>query len=495
MKHWSLITPILLLVAATTGSSQPITVGSKNFNESYILAEMMARLLEDRGFEVKRRHGLGGTMICYEALVTGEIDVYPEYSGTIEQAILKLQTRVSVEALQDQLRTKHQLELLPAFGFNNTYAITVKGDLANRLGLRTISDLREHPDLRFGLSYEFLERGDGWGALAQAYSLPHLPKGMEHSLSYPALDQNQIDVMDVYSTDAEIQRYHLFLLKDDRQFFPAYLGAPFARLDLQAEARSVLSELAGKIDEKTMRRLNAEVAIEKKSFAETAHDFLEKSDLLKQPQEFVSESKWRVLARRTLTHLLLTVGALLVAISLAVPIGILIYRKRKISKPIIYLAGLLQTIPSIALLAFMIPLFGIGVKPAIAALILYAFLPILRNTYVALNSIDPVLKKVSVGLGLTSWQRLRHIEIPLAMPTILAGVSTAAVISIGTATLAAFIGAGGLGEPIVTGLALNDPYLILEGAIPAAVLAILVEFGFEFLEKGLIPRHLQQKSS
>jgi osmoprotectant transport system permease protein len=153
----------------------------------------------------------------------------------------------------------------------------------------------------------------------------------------------------------------------------------------------------------------------------------------------------------------------------------------------------LQTIPSIALLAFLIPFFGIGAKPAIVALFLYALLPILRNTATALFSIDPVLRKVSVGMGLTAWQRLRYVELPLASPTILAGIKTAAVINIGTATLAAFIGAGGLGEPIVTGLALNDPSLILQGAIPAALLAVLTELGFELLERGLIPRHLLQK--
>ncbi|MCG8604414.1 ABC transporter permease subunit [bacterium] len=487
-------TLIILVTSCGTLTAQQVSIASKHFNESYILAEIMAQLLEDRGFEVDRKHGLGGTMICYEALVNGEIDIYPEYSGTIAQTILKLSERFSFQDLQQRLRNDSKFELLDSFGFNNTYAMTVRKDLAKRLNLKNISDLKAHTDLRFGLSYEFLDRGDGWGPLSRTYSLPHTPTGMEHGLSYQALDQGGIDVMDVYSTDAEIQRYDLVLLQDDRSFFPAYLAAPFIRSDLDSEIRAILAELAGKIDAGTMQRLNAEVAIDKKSFAETAYDFLLATGLINPRKAFVSESKWQLLVRRTLTHLMLTTLALLVALSVAIPIGVLIYRKRRFSQPVIYLAGLLQTVPSIALLAFMIPLFGIGVKPAIAALILYAFLPILRNTYVALSSIDPVLKKVSLGIGLTTWQRLRHIEIPLATPTILAGVSTAAVISIGTATLAAFIGAGGLGEPIVTGLALNDPYLIMEGAIPAAILAIVVEFFFEGLQKTLIPRHLRQKN-
>jgi osmoprotectant transport system permease protein len=141
----------------------------------------------------------------------------------------------------------------------------------------------------------------------------------------------------------------------------------------------------------------------------------------------------------------------------------------------------------------MIPIFGIGVVPAIIALFLYALLPILRNTATALFSIDPLLKKVATGIGLTHWQRLRLVELPLSTPTIFAGIKTAAVISIGTATLAAFIGAGGLGEFIVTGLALNNTAMILKGAIPAAILAILVEFLFEVIEKMFVPKHLQQK--
>lgn len=175
------------------------------------------------------------------------------------------------------------------------------------------------------------------------------------------------------------------------------------------------------------------------------------------------------------------------------PVGVLLSIFPGVSKPVLYFSGLLQTIPSIALLAIMIPLFGIGIFPAIVALFLYALLPILRNTATGIFSVDPIIKKVASGMGLTRWQRLRYVEIPLAMPQIFAGIKTAAVINIGTATLAAFIGAGGLGEFIVTGLALNDTGLILRGAIPAAILAILIEFTFEMIERLYIPKHLKEK--
>ncbi|MFQ5822587.1 MAG: glycine betaine ABC transporter substrate-binding protein [bacterium] len=493
MKRFNFFTIIILILSANPVNSQSIRIGSKHFNESYILAEILAQLLEDRSFDVERKFGLGGTIICYQGLVNNEIDVYPEYSGTIEQAILKLQKPITYKQLQNLLKENHGLELLDSFGFNNTYALTVRAELAKLHNLKTISDLRTHAELRFGLSYEFLERGDGWGALSKAYGLRVIPLGMEHTLSYQALDQNKIDVMDVYSTDAETQKYDLVLLKDDRNFFPTYLAAPLIRSDVAQEVKSILKELAGTINEIEMQKLNAFVAIHKKNFTETAHDFLLKKGLLKNTKAIVSEKKWLTLAHRTLTHLKLTVISLLAAMSLAIPFGVIIYRLPKVSRPIIYFTGLLQTIPSLALLAFMIPLFGIGTKPALIALFLYALLPILRNTFAALNSIDPILKKVSVGMGLTVWQRLRYIEIPLATPNMLAGIRTAAVILIGTATLAAFIGAGGLGEYIFTGVTLNDPYIIMWGAIPAAILAIFVELGFEGLERLILPKHLLQK--
>ncbi len=474
--------------------AQKIVVGSKFDAESRILGEMMAQLLENRGLQVERRIALGATLICFQALTNGDIDVYPEYSGTLGQAILKLEHHATVEALRQQLRQEHHVELLEPFGFNNTYAIVVRKADAERLGLKSIGDLNKASNLRYGFSNEFLKRPDGWPGLAARYHLSAIPKGIEHGLIYQAIAENSLDVIDVYSTDANIQRYDLVILDDDKHFFPDYLAAPLVRAGIDARAKQVLNELAGALSENDMIALNAAATIEKKDFAEIVRSFLSQRQLIsaETPKQ---NGRWGILAWRTLTHLKLSALALALAMAVAIPVGVLVYRLPKISRPVLYFSGLLQTIPSIALLAFMIPLFGIGAIPAIVALFLYALLPILRNTATALFSVDPLLKKVSVGMGLTTWQRLRHIELPLAAPTIFAGIKTAAVINIGTATLAAFIGAGGLGEPIVTGLALNDTKLILEGAIPAALLAILVEFGFERLEKILIPKHLLQRTA
>ncbi|MEE9271386.1 MAG: glycine betaine ABC transporter substrate-binding protein, partial [Candidatus Krumholzibacteria bacterium] len=336
----------------------------------------------------------------------------------------------------------------------------------------------------------FLNRLDGWRGLAVAYGLGGRPRGIEHGLAYAALDDGKIDVTDVYSTDGDIRKYDLVLLADDRAYFPSYLAAPLVHDGTSDRVRSVLNELAGRLTAEEMQALNGRVLLEGKTFADVAAGFLVRERLVQAGAHHTEAGLWRVLFLRTLTHLKLTLIALVAAILLAVPLGVVVYRLKGVSRAAIYIAGMLQTVPSIALLAFMIPLFGIGAVPAIIALFLYALLPILRNTATALYSIDPTLKKIAVGMGLTAWQRLRHVELPLAVPNVLAGIKTAAVINIGTATLAAFIGAGGLGEPIVTGLALNDTGLILEGAVPAAVLAIVTELGFEGLERLLIPRHL-----
>jgi osmoprotectant transport system permease protein len=459
----------------------------------------MAQLLEDRGFAVDRRFSLGGTLICFEALKRGSIDVYPEYSGTVEQAILQLPGRVSHAHMREQLGRRFNLEILDFFGFSNTYALALSRTTTERRGLKRISDLTGHPELRFGFSNEFLNRADGWIGLAQAYGLAARPVGMEHALTYPAIHEGKLDATDAYSTDGDLKKFDLVLLEDDRQFFPGYLAMPLVRAELNDSAKRVLEELAGRMSQEEMQSLNQSVQ-EKKSLRDVAGQFLRSKGLLtgQRPPtvpEVTAERSidWPFLLSCTLTHLKLTFLALVAGMAVAIPLGALVYRLGAVSRPVLYIAGVLQTIPSIALLAFMIPLFGIGARPAIAALFLYSLLPILNNTATALLSIDPVLRKVSVGMGLTGWQRLRYIELPLAAPTILVGIKTAAVINIGTATLAAFIGAGGLGEPIVTGLALNDPGLILQGAVPAALLAVITELAFELLQRVVVPRHLLQK--
>jgi osmoprotectant transport system permease protein len=479
--------------ADATRLAGPIVVGSKKDNEGRLLAEMMAQLLEARGFAVVRKPNLGSTLICFEALRTGEIDLYPEYSGTIEQEILKLTGRVSYPELQKRVKQELNLELLESFGFNNSYAIALSRPLAEKHQIKTISGLARVPGLRYGFSHEFLNRQDGWPGLAKTYGLSAQPIGIAHTLAYPAIQQGKLDVTDVYTTDGDYQEYDLVLLDDDRRFFPLYLAAPLVGPEVDERVKPALGELAGLLSDAKMRSLNAQILVGKKqSIPEVANEFLREAGLL---QTGATWSRWSDVPGQVATHLKLTLISLLAAMVVAIPLGVLAYRLPGLARPVLYVAGILQTVPSLALLAFMIPLFGIGTKPAIVALVIYALLPILRNTTAALFSIDPVLKKVSVGMGLTAWQRLRHIELPLAAPNILAGIRTAAVINIGTATLAAFIGAGGLGDRIAIGLDTKNYTLVLEGAALAALLAVFTELAFEAIERLLVPRHLLQKAA
>ncbi len=469
--------------------SARITVGSKNFNEGYLLAEVISRSLELEGFSVDRKFGLGGTLVCYEALVNGAIDVYVEYTGTLAQAILKLEGPAPDPGQLDAEVSGLGLQVLPPLGFNNTYALVMRKDLAGQKGITRISDLRGHPELVLAFSLEFLNREDGWPGLAGTYNLPGKPTGIEHGLAYQAVAEGSVDVIDAYSTDGELSRYALTVLDDDRGFFPQYHAIPFARSDLPDRAREVLIGLSGRIGDNRMQEMNRKTTVDGMSFAQVADGFLHEEGLGDTRTE---DRIVHTILGNTVTHLKLTAIALALGCLVGLPLGILVFRVRPVANATVYVAGLLQTIPSIALLALMIPLFGIGVLPAIVALFLYSLLPILRNTVTALVTIDPVLKRVAEAMGLTRWEQLRHVLLPMALPNVLAGIRTAAVISIGTATLAAFIGAGGLGEPIVTGLALNDTGLILQGAIPAACLAILVELLFELLERLTIKPHMLQ---
>ncbi|MEM6775646.1 MAG: glycine betaine ABC transporter substrate-binding protein [Pseudomonadota bacterium] len=478
---------IVLLRLVPGAAAETVTVGSKPYGESYLLAEMMAVLLEDRSYTVERRHGLGGSAITFAALKSGEIDLYPEYSGTLTSVLLAnpaLEGTALDAALAD-----HGLSFTTRFGFENNYALVVPQALKQERRLETISDLRAARDLRLGFSYEFMNREDGWPALRARYGLEQQPIALEHALAYRALDRGRLDVTDAYTTDGDLTLYELGFLDDDLELFPSYEAGILARADLPAAVLEILGEFAGRLDESSMQRLNQRISSEGEEPAAVAAEFLGSAGLIEPVAR--GSSRLSRIAQNTLVHLRLTTLALGLACIVAIPLALLVSRAPRAARTVQYLAGLIQTIPALALLALFIPLLGLGEVTAILALFLYSLLPVLRNTLTGLFSVDPLLKEVATGMGLTAAQQTLRIELPLAMPMILAGIRTAAVISIGTATLAAFVGAGGLGQPIITGLSLNDNRLILEGAIPAAALAVVVEFLFEALERRLVPAHLR----
>ena len=490
MRWHNTMLAVALCLAAGAHAQDPLRVGSKRFTESYILGEIIAQTARGAGARAEHRPGMGGTAILFQALRTGAIDVYPEYSGTIAREILKSGRGLRLSEINRRLAPLDLAASVP-LGFNNTYAIGVRREEAERRGLRRISDLARHPDLVFGFGPEFLGRQDGWPGLSSAYRLPHpTPRALDHGLAYEALAAGEVDAIDVYSTDGKIARFDIVLLEDDRGFFPAYDALLLHRADLPQrfpDAYAALAALEGSIDEARMTRLNARAELDNLSFAAAAAEFLgERSVRGAQPR-----SLWRAVfapdfARLLGEHAALVFASLVAAAVVGIPLGVAAAKLRLLAQPVLAVTGLVQTIPALALLAFLIPVTGsIGVWPALIALFLYALLPITRNAHAGLVQVPRGLVQAGVALGLRRRQVLASIEMPMAMRTILAGIKTSAVINVGTATIAAFIGAGGFGERIVQGLALNDHTVLLAGALPAAGLALAVHALFELAERAV----------
>jgi osmoprotectant transport system permease protein len=478
-----------LLAGAAPAQDAVLHIGSKRFTESYILGEVLRETAARAGVKAEHKQGLGNTGIVFAALKAGAIDVYPEYTGTIAREILKLDGNPTVAELDRRLAPMGFGVGVP-LGFNNTYALAMRESEAARLGIRTVSDLARHPGLQLGLSQEFIGRADGWPGLRRAYDLPQpTPSGLDHGLAYEAIAAGRIDVMDIYSTDAKIERFALRVLEDDRGFFPKYDAVLLYRRDLPnrfPEAWQAIAALEGKIDVRRMIRMNAAAELEGQTFAQAAALLFGGSGG-ETRRGYWSALVGPDLAKLTREHLVLVVASLAAAIAIGVPLGVLASKVRAAGQPILAAVGVIQTVPALALLAFLIAALGrIGTVPALVALFLYALLPIVRNTHSGLEGIRPGMRQAALALGLSARDRLLSVELPLALPTILAGVKTSAVINVGTATIAAFIGAGGYGERIVQGLALNDNALLVAGAVPAAVLALLVQGGFELAERSLV---------
>ena len=484
-----------LTSSASASDAKPMRVGSKRFVESYVLAEMVTQLVRQQGVAAQHDQGLGGTAVVFRALEDGSIDVYPEYTGTIAETVVKSGAS-DLPALRAALAPRG-LALSESLGFENTYALAVSRAVATRLGLTKISDLVAHPELRVALSNEFVGRRDGWPGLVDRYGLRFAtPSAIDHALAYEAISRGETDVVDVYTTDAKIARFDLVVLADDLHFFPPYEAVLVYRADLPRRVPGfarVLDRMHGAIDASAMQRMNARADLDGVPFARVAEDFLAGAGASTRPSARVGllAGTLEVVRRHGPRHLMLVVVSLAMSILVGLPLGILAYSRRRIGVAVLGIAGVVQTIPSLALFCFFIPLLGIGPVPALAALFLYGLLPIIRNTYAGLVSIPADLREAAVAIGLSPMERLRHVELPLASRTILAGIKTSAVVAVGSATIAAFIGAGGFGEPISTGLSLNDVTTILEGAIPSAAMALLVEASFLLIERFVVPQGLQ----
>jgi osmoprotectant transport system permease protein len=502
---------VLALLLAQASLAQPLVVGSKRFTESYILGEIVSQTVTAAGYDrVALKSGLGNTGILLSALRSGEIDLYPEYTGTITREILKTEQVLSLAEINARLLPSG-LQAGVLLGFDNSYVLAVRRDVAEKLQLRSISDLAKHPNLVLGLSHEFIGRSDGWKGLANRYQLGKLsPKGLDHGLAYEAIRARQIDVMDAYGTDSKLLRDRLVVLQDDLNFFPTYDALLLYRSDVPTRFAStwkVLSALQNTISQQTMGELNARAEVDGQSFAVVARDFLQQQ-AQGDKKELTTNSRgaaaseggstrqsfmhvlfgpdfWRLSAQ----HLFLVLVSLLLAVAVGIPLGVFSFYRPGAGQVVLSVTSVIQTIPSLALLAFLISLFGlIGTIPAIVALFLYALLPIIQSTHAGLSEISPSMRQAATALGLGARDQLWFIELPLARTMILSGIKVSAVLSVGTATIAAFVGAGGFGERIAQGLALNNTSMLLAGAIPSAGLALLMQYGFYVFERRLSRR-------
>src|SRR5882724_6161215 len=313
---------LILFASICTANGNPVIIGSKKFTESYVLGEIARRTLTDAGIPAEHRQGMGGTIILWQALRGGQIDAYPEYTGTIAQEILKSDRLLSLDQIRDSLE-KLGVGMTAPLGFNNTYALVMQRSEAQRLGIRTISNLQRHPELKFGLTHEFIERQDGWRPLRQLYRLPQQNIiGIDHALGYSALANGSVAVKDAYSTDAKIEQNDLFVLEDDLHFFPKYEAVFLFRSSARADAIAALRRLEGTLDETRMIRLNAE-AERTKNYARAADLYFERN--ARSPNS-LNDSFPRKLARWTLRHLQLAGYSLLLSIIVGIPLGIVASR-------------------------------------------------------------------------------------------------------------------------------------------------------------------------
>lgn len=497
--------------ASADENNKQLIIGSKIFTENILLAEMLSLLLEEKyNFKIVRKFNMGGTKLVFDSLKNEHIDIYPEYTGTGYTMLLKrsgeTNPKKTYRIVKSEFLKKFQMVWSLPLGFENTYTLAVREKDLRFQKIHSISQLKGHISLfRLGVGHEFVERKDGFDNFSKKYRLHFLKNQivtMNPALMYSALHNKKVDMIMAYSTDGRIKAFKLKTLKDDKSFFPSYEAAYLTRqniLEAWPEVQVAFLDLENNINEKEIISLNNQVDQLDYGLSQTARNFLIKKNLLSGKVQKLQKadlmdyyiSKKKYFFKILMEHLVLIFASLLLALCFSVPIGIWAIRNSKVEKVVFFLVNILQTIPSIALLGILIPFLGIGFTPAVSALFFYSLLPLIRNTFEGIKNVDRSYIEASAGMGLNAWQILIFVQIPLALPVILAGVRIATVIVVGTATLAAFIGAGGLGDPIFRGIATLDSRLIFLGAVPACLLAVILDASIAFIEKIVISKGLK----
>lgn len=501
IKWLAIMTGLLFVMLVPLRAERTgLKVGSKAFTESVILGELLTQLARSAGQVTVHVDQIGGTTQLYQSLLAGDIDIYPDYTGTVRLELLAGEQPEDWPSARRILSRRGILTSEPV-GFNNGYAIGMKRTRAEELGIQRLSDLARHPELNFGLTNEFLTRADGWPGLRTRYGLPQQSvRGMEHGLAYRQLATGDIDALDVYTTDAKIQLLDIVVLEDDLNYFSTYDSVLLYRSDLPQRfptALKKLLQLVGKIDESQMIGMNLRADVEKASEPVIAADYLKQSFNI---DAVIKKESWQSRVwKHTIEHVDLVRKSLIPAIIVGVLLGLLADQRRTFGQVILAVTGIIQTIPALALLVLLLPVISMikfgtantGLITAYVALFLYSLLPIVRNTFTGLASIDRRYVESAQALGLPNRVVLQKIRLPLAMQSIIAGIKTAAILNIGFATLGALIGAGGYGDPVLTGIRRFDTFEILLGAVPAALMALACQALFELLERAVVSKGLR----
>jgi osmoprotectant transport system substrate-binding protein len=478
--HLALVS--VLLLWAPAGSAETIRVGAKNFTEQWIVGELYAQALERNGITVERRFNLSGSAIAHAALVAGEIDLYPEYTGTALAVVLKEQARGEAsDTVLARVRAHYQREiaatwLTPSHIDNGNVLLMRPGT-----NIATLSELaRIAPKLTIGLGTEFVDRDDGLPGLERVYGMKfgRIATFSALALRYGALTERQVDVINGFATDWQIADGALVALADDRALFPPYQLAPVIRnAVLTPRLAAILDAVSTRLDTATMQRLNGLVERDRFEPAEVARAFLDGVEPTRAGLPLAA------LGRAMLEHAALVLASLAVGLGVALPLALLAMRRPGMRAALLGVSALFYAVPSLALFALLLPVTGLGTVSAVIGLSLYAAMVLLRGLLGGLAALPQQLDEVATGLGLTPRQRFLRVTVPLLLPAFVASLRTALVAAIGLATIAAAIDAGGLGQVLLTGLAQRWPAKIALSAGAAVLLAIVADRALLLLER------------
>lgn len=501
------------LLAPAYSKQDKIRIGSRDFPESVLVAEILSTSIEKfTDYKVDRKFHLGGVKVCLAAMQSNNLDIYPDYTGSLIHNVLGEHDRNQylVNYIKMALNEKYDFSITESLGFENSFVLAVRKSFAKKYNLETLSDLASllssnkelAQNIRVAFKHSFLKRPDGYKMLQDIYAFDFQKlMALEYNIAYQNLKENRIDVIDAFSTDSRLKDPELTALKDDRNALIPYSSVYVYRNKLKQnfpEIMKIQKLLDESLTNEKMLELNSRIEagepykqVAESFIAELEHEpgFLDLSD-------DASLSFWQkrlkqdlpLLAKAFLQHLRLAAVASLLASFIGIFIGIFISYRKKLAKLVLGFISVTQTIPSLALLALLIPFVGLGFYPAVIALFIYALLPVIQNTYTGITTIPYKYIELANAIALKESQILFRVKLPMALSFILAGVRTSIVICIGTATLATFVGAGGLGDLIKAGIDLNSNYMIALGAVPAALLALSVSITLTKFERRFYSR-------